>query len=71
MRKVVIHKAGDYKQLKIEEAPELRPKDNEVVVTTKAIGINYADIIIRWACMNRPSNSWAGPSRRALSLLEW
>lgn len=48
MQKVVIHKAGDYRQLKIEEAPDLKPRDNEVVIAVRASGINYADIIIRW-----------------------
>jgi NADPH:quinone reductase-like Zn-dependent oxidoreductase len=48
MKKIVIHGPGDYRQLKIEEFPDLSPKDNEVLVDVKAIGINYADIIIRW-----------------------
>jgi synaptic vesicle membrane protein VAT-1 len=48
MKKVVIHKAGDYKQLKIEEAPSLVAARDEVVIDVKATGINYADIIIRW-----------------------
>jgi synaptic vesicle membrane protein VAT-1 len=48
MRKVVIHKAGDYKQLKIEEFPDLVPTAEQVIVDVQATGINYADIIIRW-----------------------
>lgn len=48
MRKVVIHKAGDYKQLKIEEVSDLNPANGELVIDVKASGINYADIIIRW-----------------------
>jgi NADPH:quinone reductase-like Zn-dependent oxidoreductase len=48
MKKIVIHKAGDYKQLKIEEFSDLKATDAEVVVSVKAAGINYADIIIRW-----------------------
>ncbi|MBA2404773.1 MAG: zinc-binding dehydrogenase [Bdellovibrionales bacterium] len=48
MKKVVIHKAGDYKQLKIENFTDLTPKAGEVVIDVKATGINYADIIIRW-----------------------
>lgn len=48
MKKIVIHKAGDYRELKIEEADNLKAKANEVVVEVKATGINYADIIIRW-----------------------
>jgi NADPH:quinone reductase-like Zn-dependent oxidoreductase len=48
MKKVVIHKAGDYKELKIEEFSDLQANITEVVVEVKASGINYADIIIRW-----------------------
>ena len=48
MKKIVIHRAGDYKELKLEECKDLNAKDAEVVVSVKAAGINYADIIIRW-----------------------
>ncbi len=48
MKKIVIDKAGDYRQLKIKTFPDLTPDENEIVVETKAIGINYADIIVRW-----------------------
>jgi NADPH:quinone reductase-like Zn-dependent oxidoreductase len=48
MKKIVIHKPGDYSQLKLETFPDLAPKENEVIVDVKASGINYADIIIRW-----------------------
>lgn len=48
MRKIVIHKAGDYKQLKLEECQDLSASANEVVIDVKATGINYADIVIRW-----------------------
>jgi NADPH:quinone reductase-like Zn-dependent oxidoreductase len=48
MKKIVIEKPGDYRELKIKEFPNLIPNENEVIVETKAIGINYADIIVRW-----------------------
>lgn len=48
MKKVVIHKAGDYRELKLETSPDLEPSDNEMVVEVKATGVNYADVIIRW-----------------------
>ena len=48
MRKVVIHRAGDYRELKIENAPDLVPLDHEVVIEIKASGVNYADVVIRW-----------------------
>lgn len=48
MKKIVIHKAGDYRELKIESFPDLIPDNDEVVVDIHATGVNYADIIIRW-----------------------
>ncbi|MES2526314.1 MAG: medium chain dehydrogenase/reductase family protein [Bdellovibrionota bacterium] len=48
MKKISIHGPGDYSVLKLEEHPDLIPKQDEVVVDVKAFGINYADIIIRW-----------------------
>lgn len=48
MEKIVIHKPGDYRQLKFEDFDTLAPKENEVVISVKYIGINYADVLIRW-----------------------
>ena len=48
MRKVVIRKSGDYKRLEVQEFPDLKPGNNEVLVEVKAFGVNYADILIRW-----------------------
>ena len=48
MKKIVIHKPGDYRQLKIEEFPNPIPTDNEVLIKVDSIGINYADVLIRW-----------------------
>ena len=48
MKKIVIHSPGDYRVLKLEEHPDLIPANGEVLVDVKAIGVNYADIIIRW-----------------------
>lgn len=47
MKKIVIHEAGSYEQLRIEEAPDPSPSPDEVVVDVRAIGINYADVIVR------------------------
>ncbi len=46
-RKVVIHKAGSYDRLKIEPIDTPSPSPSEVVIDVKAIGINYADVIVR------------------------
>ncbi|MER2268434.1 alcohol dehydrogenase catalytic domain-containing protein [Methylobacterium oxalidis] len=48
MRKVVIHKAGGYEQLKIETHPVPEPCGKQVLILTQAAGVNYADICARW-----------------------
>lgn len=48
MKKIVIHAPGSYQKLVIESHPDLVPSDGEVVVETKAVGINYADCCVRW-----------------------
>lgn len=48
MRKVVIHSAGGYEKLKIEEHSSPEAKAGQVKVEVKASGINYADITVRW-----------------------
>lgn len=47
MEKIVIHKPGGFDQLQIESFPDPAPNDGEIVVETKAIGINYADVVVR------------------------
>jgi NADPH:quinone reductase-like Zn-dependent oxidoreductase len=47
MRKVVVHRPGGFNQLKIESYPDPSPEGNQVVVETKAIGVNYADCVVR------------------------
>ncbi|MHC4340093.1 MAG: synaptic vesicle VAT-1 family membrane protein [Planctomycetota bacterium] len=47
MRKVVIHRAGGYDRLKIEEHPDPEPGPGEVLVRVEAAGVNFADVIIR------------------------
>ncbi len=46
-RKVVIPKAGGYEQLHLEDLNQVSPGPGEVVVATEAIGVNYADCVIR------------------------
>jgi NADPH:quinone reductase-like Zn-dependent oxidoreductase len=48
MHKVVIHKAGGYEQLKLETHPVPKPGDRQVLIRTEAVGVNYADICVRW-----------------------
>jgi NADPH:quinone reductase-like Zn-dependent oxidoreductase len=47
MRKVVIHRAGGYDRLAVEAHPDPTPGPGEVLVRTEAVGVNYADCIIR------------------------
>ena len=47
MRKVVIHRAGGYERLQIEEAAAPVPGAGELRVDVSAIGVNYADCVIR------------------------
>ncbi|HEX2554629.1 MAG TPA: zinc-binding dehydrogenase [Microvirga sp.] len=48
MRKIVVHRAGGYEQLKLETHPDPRPGDGQVLVRTEAVGVNYADVCVRW-----------------------
>src|SRR3954463_2767674 len=48
MQKVVIHKAGVSEQLKLETHPVLKPGARQVLIRTQAVGMNYADICVRW-----------------------
>jgi NADPH:quinone reductase-like Zn-dependent oxidoreductase len=47
VRKVVIHRAGGYDRLRIEEQPDPEPGPGEVLVRVEAAGVNFADVIIR------------------------
>lgn len=47
MKKIVIHEAGSFDQLKLEEHPDLVPGPRDVIVATHAVGVNYADCIVR------------------------
>lgn len=47
MRKVVIHRAGGHERLQIEEAPTPTPGPGELRIDVAAIGVNYADCVIR------------------------
>src|SRR5947209_13114502 len=47
MRHVVVHRAGGYDRLVLESAPDPVPGPGEVVVDVDAIGVNYADCIVR------------------------
>jgi len=47
MKKIVIEKAGSYEQLKLREFPDPKPGKGEVLIETRAIGVNFADCCVR------------------------
>ena len=47
MKKVVIEQAGSYEKLKLKEFPDPRPGKGEVLIETRACGVNFADCIVR------------------------
>lgn len=47
MKKVVIHRAGGYQELQLESHPEIAPRTGEVRIAVRAIGVNYADCVVR------------------------
>jgi NADPH:quinone reductase-like Zn-dependent oxidoreductase len=47
MRRVLIRKAGGYDKLEIVEEPDPTPKAGEELIAVSAIGVNYADVIVR------------------------
>jgi len=47
MRRVVIRRPGGYNQLELETAPDPTPRPGEVRIDVAAIGVNYADVIVR------------------------
>ena len=47
MRRVVIHKPGGYDHLVLEDAADPQPQAGEIAIDVDAIGVNYADCVIR------------------------
>lgn len=47
MRKVTIRSAGSYEKLEFENAPDLIPQNDQIVVAVRAIGVNFADVCVR------------------------
>lgn len=46
-RKVVIHAAGGYDRLRLEAAPMPVPAPGQVRIDVRAIGVNFADVVVR------------------------
>lgn len=47
MRRVIVRKPGGTRALVIETAPEPTPSSDEVCVEVRAIGVNFADLVVR------------------------
>lgn len=47
MRKVVIPSAGGYERLLLQEHPDPTPAPGELLIDVDAIGVNYADCVVR------------------------
>lgn len=59
MNKIVIRRPGGFESLVLESHPEPSPRAGEVVVATRAIGVNYADCIARMG-LYKSANEFAG-----------
>ena len=47
MRKILIHRPGGHHRLVIEQAPTPDPGPGQVLIEVEAIGVNYADRMVR------------------------
>lgn len=47
MKHVVVRRPGGWERLELETAPDPAPGDGEVLVRTDAVGVNFADVIVR------------------------
>ena len=47
MRQLINIKHGDYSTLNVQEVDDLKPKDDELLISVKAAGLNFADILAR------------------------
>ena len=58
MKKVVIHKAGSYDQLRLEEVPDPSPGPDEVVIDVRAIESITRMSSCVWGFILPQKNSW-------------
>jgi synaptic vesicle membrane protein VAT-1 len=47
LKLISIAKPGSYERLRLVDAPDPRPKPGEVLVDVRAVGVNFADVVIR------------------------
>ena len=59
MNKIVIRRPGGFSRMQLEPCPETAPGAGEVAVSTRAIGVNYADCIARMG-LYKSANEFVG-----------
>lgn len=47
MKQVVIHRPGGFNQLQIEESAAPSPRSDQVLISCRACGVNFADVCVR------------------------
>ena len=47
MKQLEYVKTGSYNVLNVQEVDDLKPKDDELLISVKAAGLNFADILAR------------------------
>ena len=47
MRRIAVYKPGGHSRLVVEEAPDPRPAAGEVLIEVEAVGVSYADCMVR------------------------
>lgn len=47
MKKIVIHRPGSYDKLTLEESKTSSPGENELLISVRFVGVNYADCMVR------------------------
>lgn len=47
MKAISIARPGGFERLRLVESPDPRPAAGEVVVATRAVGVNFADVVVR------------------------
>src|SRR5262245_5311004 len=56
MKAIRVHEFGPPEVMKLEEVPDLKPADGQVLVTIKAAGVNPVDAYIRAGTYARKPN---------------
>ena len=47
MQRISVAKAGSFERLRLVDAPDPQPGPGEVLVATRAAGVNFADVVVR------------------------